>query len=551
MFPERAPEDKPFGERTVHEQLRLGLDDQFTVFYSVAWHGRGQHADGEADFLVAHPSLGLLVIEVKGGSEITFDAASGEWYTLSKGERKRIKDPFEQAKGNKYALLDEITADVRWPARRTCQIGYAVIFPDAVPAENVLARAKAEITFDRRHMSDLASRIVSCMVHWREVDPRDKLGADGVEALVKMFGASKWQVTLTDILEQDERRIIDLTEQQFGLLDLLSRRRRVAISGCAGSGKTVLAFEKARRLAESGRRVLLTCFNRNLAGYLRESRAIPRTLDIVHFHGLCVDAVRSGGIQPPADRAEGERYIEWLPDGLLEALSASPSRYDAIVVDEGQDFARAWYDVLEMMLADGPDGQFYAFYDDNQRLYSDGVIPDWLGEPYPLTRDCRNTNQIGRVVRGLYSGPEISLSGIEGRDVVFVSYADNAGESTVLARVDEVLGQLRKAGAKVSDVVVLSPRRDGPVWSRRDYGRWRLYSEYEVDGDLYYSTIHGFKGQESRVVILVELEAAGMPGDDWKGLEELLYVGCSRPTTQLVVVAAETIVSHLQGLVVR
>ena len=540
----------PNSERVVHARLRETLDDSFVVFHSVAWHGRGAKPDGEIDFVVAHPTLGLLLLEVKGG-EIAINPKTGVWTSRNEGgEVNVIKDPYAQALTAKHELVDEIRADARWPGGRRCQIGYGVVLPRATLGADRPPRAKPEITFESRDLHDLGAKVQACLRYWQQVDPAPRPGADGIAALLRMYGTSmSFRVPLSEILAEDERRIIELTEQQFRLLDLLDRHRRVAVAGCAGSGKTLLAFEKARRLAESGRRVLLTCFNKGLAGYLREQMEVPRGLEIRHFHELCADLVQEVGVVPPPGAEEGPPFLEWLPDGLFEALAQSQRRFDAIVVDEGQDFASPWFDVLEASLEDGARGHFYVFYDDNQRLYSSDPIPDWLGEPYQLTVDCRNTNQIGELVRSLYRGPAMDLSGIVGRPVVYLPYPDTYQPSQVATRVGEALGQLRNAGAQAKDVVVLSPRREGPTWQRRDFGDWRLYRPDQPDGNVYYDTIHGFKGQESRIVVLVELETAGAarPGLEQE-LDELLYVGCSRPTTQLAIVAAESAVRRLRAL---
>jgi predicted ATPase len=99
-------------------------------------------------------------------------------------------------------------------------------------------------------------------------------------------------------------------------LDQLARHRRAAIAGCAGSGKTVLAFEKARRLSEAGYTVLLTCFNKTLAGHLRTEMQVGPRLHLHHFHGLCAEMVKKAGLEPTV----GESYVEWLPQGCSNRL---------------------------------------------------------------------------------------------------------------------------------------------------------------------------------------------------------------------------------------
>lgn len=550
MFPERALESMPSSERQVFDALRRSLDDEYVVFHSVPWHGRGKKPDGEADFLIAHPDLGLLVLEVKGGG-ILVNPKTGAWLSEDRaGELHPIKDPFEQALAAKHELIADIRSDARWPDGRSCQIGYGVVLPNVtIGPDRLSPRAKPEITFDRPAMAVLGERVTKCLRHWRIADPAALPKEDGVAALLRMYGTTvRYRIPLSDMLADDEQRIIELTEQHFAVLDLLDRRRRAAIAGCAGSGKTLLAFEKARRLAESGRKVLMLTFNRSLAGYLRERMAVPERLDIRHFHGLCRDLTQEAGLKPPADAQDGDAFVRWLPEGLFEALPHSPTRYDAIVVDEGQDFEADWFDILEGILQDRERGHYYVFYDDNQRLYSTDAIPGWLDDPFQLTVDCRNTNQIGQLVRGLYRGPGLRLSGVDGRAIVYFPYPAGSDNSHIVGRVTEALGHLRKAGANPNDVTVLSPRRNGQVWRRRDFGEWRLYSAEEPDGNVFFETIHGFKGQESRIVVLVELEMAGavdQPGDD--SADALLYVGSSRATTQLAIVSAQPIITKLRS----
>ena len=549
MFPERLTMDAPTSERRVHEGLRTGLDDSFVVFHSVSWHGRNRKPDGEVDFLVAHADLGLLVIEVKGG-QIGIDPRRGTWLSKDgQGEIHDIKDPYDQALTAKHTLIKEIADDRRWQSGRDVLIGYAVALTDTVVGDDRLPRAKPEITFDRRDLSRLGERVVECLTYWKEVDNRRSPGANGISSLVEMYGAPRlYKLPLSQLLEEDERKIIELTNQQYGLLGMLGRRRRAAIAGCAGSGKTLIAFEKARQLALSGRDVLFTCFNRSLAAYLRESMDVPQGLDIQHYHAYCSDLVRSAGQTPPPEITPGtETHAKWLAATAAEVLATTGGSLDAVIVDEGQDFEPAWFETLQVALTDGPDGLFYVFYDDNQRLYSHAGIPEWFGEPYELTVNCRNTERIGRLVKGLYQGGEMTLSSVQGREVVFGTYGDD-GPSQAVPRLNDMLRSLRKAGAKPDDIVVLSPRRDGPIWQRRDFEEWRLYSRAEEDGNVFYDTIHSFKGQDSRIVILVELELAGKAvTDDPTRFDELLYVGCSRATTQLVVVGPTSLVNRLKG----
>src|SRR6185369_10584865 len=119
MFPERPRAGAPASERRVHEQLARALDDRFIVFHSLAWHGRGRKPDGEVDFLIAHPDLGMLVLEVKGGG-IAFDPVRGKWTSQDRdGTVHEVSDPWNQALDARGFLRDQLQADARWPHPRS------------------------------------------------------------------------------------------------------------------------------------------------------------------------------------------------------------------------------------------------------------------------------------------------------------------------------------------------------------------------------------------------------------------------------------------------
>ena len=543
MFPERPRATSPDSERRVFNELKATLDDEFVVFHSVAWHGRRGKPDGEVDFLVAHPN-GLLVLEVKGGG-IGFEATTASWFSIDRhGERFQISDPFTQALTGKHQLIAEIRADPRWPDGRPCQIGYAVVLPNVpIAADGFTQRGKREITFGSNDLATLGVGIRECLRYWHELEPAPAPRADGMKALIAMYGTSRlYRVPLSQTVADDEERIIELTEEQFEILAQLARHRRAAITGCAGSGKTLLAVEKARRLAESGQKVLLTCFNKTLAEYLRATRPLPPNLDVVHFHGLCEEFVEAAGMR--GDRPIDVPYYEWLPGAMLEAFQHVGRRYDGVIIDEGQDFKSDWFELLELCLDDVRGGEFYVFSDDNQRLYSNDALPDWLGPPYQLTKNVRNSNQVGRLVESFYKGPPVRLSGIDGRTVKLVIYEDEASAPVRYEELRAVLDGLRKEGAQPQSVTVLTAQRRTDLWQRREFGEWVLYGRDHTDGNVLLETIHSFKGQDNAIVVLCELEGSASNGND--NLEALLYVGCSRARHVLIVLASETLGASLR-----
>lgn len=545
IFPERPPEGAPDSEKSVFRRLASDLSDEFAVFHSVAWHRGDGQPDGEIDFLVAHPEFGMLTLEVKGGG-IEHDPRWG-WYSTNRyGARLRINDPFQQALTAKHAILRDLKEDPRWPPRQSVQIGYAVCFPSVeIPPSGFTARGKREITLGKNDLPNLSAAIQACLQYWLEADPADRLGQHGFRTVLERYGRSwRYQIPLKDELVAGQQRIVELTEQQMEGLRLLERRPRAAIAGCAGSGKTLMAIARAQQLAGEGKRVLLTCYNKALAEYWRASLHLPSEITADHFHGICATAVRQSEIRRP--NVGGEAYVNWLPAGLFEAIAKDPLlRFDAVIVDEGQDFSPDWLEVLELLLSNG-DGSYFIFYDDNQDLYSHGMIPAKFLPPYSLTKNVRNTDEIGRIVHAYYPG-EMRLSGVSGRKVRFI---DLAAFSSERAALEHVFDALRKWGAEPAQVVVLTPAAlaRSRLLAGGLRGPWVLHPRDSTNGNVLIETIHSFKGQDREVVILAELDRLDeLTNRGPKSVETLLYVGSSRATQLLIVLGPSSLKSAFEA----
>ncbi len=291
IYPEKLPEhilQDPMraAERRVYQAL-ASLPGTFTVFYSVAWGGKnyGSTVDGEADFVIAHPSLGLLILEVKGGG-IEYDARSNKWTTTNRyDETFDIKDPVEQARKSKHALLEKLKGIPDW-GRRWIIMGHAIALPDIdLPNHSLKPDLPLVLVVDRSKLAAMTTAIQDIFAYWQDEDKSaDGMGADGLQMVTNLLANSfKLHTTLGVELDYDDARIVELTEDQMRILDFLAHHRRAAVQGCAGSGKTMLAMEKARRLAEEGFDVLLTCYNVSLAEHM--AQRMPDNVTVLHFHG--------------------------------------------------------------------------------------------------------------------------------------------------------------------------------------------------------------------------------------------------------------------------
>ena len=256
-----------------------------------------------------------------------------------RGRAQRTRDPFGQALDHRYALQRKIAEEEGWDKTRLF-IGHALAFPDISVHKLVLAPdAPPEIVIDRNALSDVPAAIERVLeFHEGSRDKRVAPGPEGEAMLEHLLApAFRIEVPMAALFDEEERALVELTNQQARLLNHFGRDRRMVVTGCAGSGKTMLAAERARQLSEAGQRVLFVCFNKSLSRHLKE--ATPGTsIDFLTFHGLCVKLARAGRVVLPTYDGEPppEYWDEVLPDALVEAVGTLGGQYDDIIVDEAQ-----------------------------------------------------------------------------------------------------------------------------------------------------------------------------------------------------------------------
>ena len=541
MYPNKIlPGTQSNAERKVYHALQDNLPDTFTVFHSVPLLIRDANANAllpkEIDFLVCHPSHGLLVIEVKGGG-IACEEDRGVWTsTAGDGVVHEIKNPYQQAKSALYALRDELK-ECGIGKRNCFSIAHAVWFSDVELKGVALGHSTSysEITFDNRTLAaptDLILHVLKNCQIWTAPKPP---GHDGIQALVNYL-SPRWQIPtrLGTALREEAHAIFEATKSQYKVLSMLGRKSRALICGPAGSGKTFLALEKAVALAKAGTSVLLLCFNQRLAEWLRTLCAQQENISIHHFHGLCSHFCKLAGYTLPTHDPMSDQkafFSAELPEALLDALEATDQRFDAVIVDEGQDFESLWWISIRELLKDPNDGPLYIFYDDNQHIYSTNLDFPIKEEPFLLCENCRNTRQIHEEVMKNYRGDlETICVGPDGRAPQTVFISNEEEEMTILT--DTISCLVKQEQVPVDSIIILTPKAQGKSkWREGDrFGGLTLtWNANPTRPVIRCSTIHGFKGLESPVIIMTE-----MTETDTTRLRQLAYVGSSRAKSHLI-----------------
>jgi len=542
MIPDMYPADtQSTAERTLFTALETGLDDDFTVLHSVPWlDGAARYLQqGECDFVVIHPRHGLLAIETKSG-DASYDAQRRTWYRPDGTSLN--KDPFTQAQQSSHHMEKLLRRDVPGWSQANPPFGFAVAFPDA---DQVLGRFTTHVHPDivilQSDLAKLQSRIPSILERYRspQVQMSSALFQRALDRLLPEFQVAR---SLRAQVRHQNQGLVRMTEEQSRYLEAARGNRRLLIDGCAGSGKTLLAFEKSLRLAESGSRVLLLCFNIPLANWLRDlarQHAPAGRVDVFHFHGLCEHVTRSTGraFEVPVDA--GSQFWDIDCAARLEkSLPEFPDRYDAIVVDEGQDFIDYWWIPIEELLADRESGRFYIFHDPQQNIFQRQNGFPFREPAMSLDLNCRNAPKIANYVHDVI-GSSARSAGLHSEDIApdeRVIHSDDEERHVLAELVERLVGRER---LDPSQVTIIGRHRfeNSPFAAGLEVAGIPIVSETEPPTDrpvIRYATIYRFKGLETDCAIL----SGFSHGDDDRSRREL-YVAASRAKALLFVLLRE------------
>jgi superfamily I DNA/RNA helicase len=364
------------------------------------------------------------------------------------------------------------------------------------------------------------------------------LSESQIDAITKLLAPTAHiRPLLRDEIGDVNLLLLELTDRQKGVLATLRRNRRVVVYGSAGTGKTILAIEHARRLAAEGFRVLLTCYNQPLGRYLEREFRQGERITAGHFHGLCRTLAAGAGLSVSGG-AGREWYDQEMPEILLEAARKTGRKWDALIVDEGQDFAPDWWMVLQLLLEDPEESPFYVFVDTRQNIYRDSWAPPFDETVCDLDMNCRSTRQIAYRVAAIFGEAGEAL-GADGPQPEFLTVS---GPEEVERQLRGVLQRILHEGAvEARRVIVLADRRQlverlaGRELAGHVLIRAAEAEQLELSGkpSVRIETIHRFKGLEADVVIVILTKV------ERERERALAYVGMSRARVKLVVIGSD------------
>ena len=515
--------------RLLREQLRP--DDILLSGLRITDHRK----DYEADIVVLMPGLGVVVVEVKGGSVWR---EGGRWHQYRGGDEVVI-DPVEQVRGTRYALRSYVESDPRWSGRRRVCWAHAVVLPHTrLPCDFAVPDCPRWMVMDRRQIGDLA-RFLRDILSTQDTRAR-RLSADDADVMLDILqGRGQAQRDVLAAATERESEQQRLTQEQAVLLSATRALNRVEVRGGAGSGKTWLAAEQARRLTAAGQRVAVLCYSRGLAAYLKRHVATfpgdQRPAYVGEFHSLGHRWGAAVGSDDDSDYWENRLPAEML--ALAQELPDS-ELFDSIIVDEAQDFADSWWPVILAALRDEENGGLYVFSDEGQRVFARYGQPPVPLVPLMLDHNLRNTRQIAGTFNPL-APMRMRLFGSDGPEVRFVNCAGDVAMSVGDDQIEVLLDE----GWRPADIALLTTGSRHPEQiARQTVGQDSYWESFWDEEQVFYGHVLGFKGLERRVVVLVLNERSVGARS-----RERLYVGLSRARDQLVVCGSAEVIRVLGG----
>jgi superfamily I DNA/RNA helicase len=512
-------------EFTVFESLKK-LSDDFFIFYSKRFKGvERAKEEVEIDFIVFDGNKTILCLEVKGG-ELVYDPAMQSW--TQNGKTMKV-GPDRQATAACHSLIRYMGNRVR-----NINVDWALCFPQcSKPNSTRIPEIDPQLILDESFLINVEQSISAIFSLIAIRHQRSGVSKQEGQDIVNSWNRTQSFVPKIGVrIIRDSEQLVKISTDQFEILEDLEINPRVVVSGYAGTGKTLLAQEHARRRESIGGKVLFLCYNKALAKKIRYGYQRDSNVQVSTFHSFSKRLIEEKlpGWWESNKKQTQSFWDDEVPLALLEIEPTEIPKFDGIVIDEGQDFKTDWLEFIEGLLKDQKMGSLCMFLDEQQDIFKHWSSIPWLERSTKkiLRKNCRNTrNIIGYLKDILPSEMTPNNLSPEGLSVVI----REAEEQSVLRKqIEKDLRELlAKEEVQPSDIVILSkaPFEESilkPIQSINGIPLVSMGDRFDSrKKEIQYTTIRVFKGLEAPVVFVVDL--IDVQSDDFA---KVLYTSASR-----------------------
>lgn len=510
--------------------------------------GGGASSTREVDVLCIRPDGSAVAVEVKPGRI----ASDGDTWTHNKQYMQ--KPPHIQAE-DAARSLERLIADRKMVPGATVPVEWALAAPSNSASEFPVHIDHARI-LDGATLTAAAEGRKALLPVMVAISDRGDHRAR-IPNTVDIATTLGEQVFRKLAGRPSEKAMREMDLQELGrfevaievLIGALKDAPRIQVIGAAGSGKSYAALKKVQELAQDGRKVLYLCFNQRLAAANRAAVAeLGISVETNTFHRFAELSSEGAGVpipERPKKQEELGAYFALFAPALEQAIKKNRDlRFDALVIDEGQDFEPAWIELLGTLLKK-PDDPWWVFHDPAQ-AFTAPWQPDRLQfQPFRLRHNLRNPRNIHAWAEAQRLDGQTSIPVRTTEGSVEEIPLHSSGQTSTLRNL---LRRLTDEGVKPWEIAILTGGsvKNSQVWRemRRDseFPLWNdSFNEFgehtgkaadelqEIPSDIYlFESIRRFKGLESPYIIVLDL-----PG---KNSAVHRYVAGTRATAGLTIV---------------
>ncbi len=588
-----SKEVKSSGEKEIFELFNNSNNTEgWIVLHSLNLPQMIDSPHKEIDFVVLAPGLGIFCLEVKAGG---ISVEDGIWSTTDRygREYKLAKSPFQQAEDGMHSLLNIVKN--RFSIREkesNLLFSYGVMFP-YIDFSFEGIEAERWRVFDERYNGKIDEYIKnlsknSCKLYqkciWFNKSSSLPTEAD-VKNLKYLFRPNFEKCIIPKKqLRNAITKISKFTEEQYSCLDNIGLNKRILFQGAAGTGKTIIAVEAAKRSFCKSNKTLFICFNKLLGEWLRYQLKDYYYKDIGWigtFHSYLRSIVDNDrGLKDRYGETD-KYYKEILPNEAKKKIrDGYIEKFDRLIIDEGQDLIKEDYlEILDLLLKGGLRvGKWNIFCDfEKQNIFTEDCTKEKMLNilesranffNYQLNTNCRSTKPVAEEISNIFhvNYTRTLPENINGIQVDYESYGNEKTENEVL---EDVLRNLKEQKIEPKDITILSSHRaDTSKSIIKDFINLPIYrKEYNIidftdNHPLYlnrnsitFGTIYKFKGMENSYIILIDLAKDlnryrhfNNKDQLLKRFDNLLYVGMTRARFGLIVIADKAMLDELKRL---